>query len=135
MLSMIIMGSVISALAILSVMAKISPRFLKICLGYEAWIDLTLSILISVYVGFSGTISGMVIGACTGLFIGTTLFIAARTIGYTRFEKDENGNRIEKSYAPVWTVAKAKELFFKHWNKLAEKYDRSHEFGFNKEAA
>lgn len=133
MLGMIVFGSLISAVAVLSVMAKMSPRFLKIALGYEAWIDLAMSVLITVYVGMSGTISGMVIGACTGLLFGMCMFVAARTIGYTKIEMVD-GKRTEVQYPPKWTVANAKALFNKFWNKLDSRYSREGEFGFKEMA-
>lgn len=120
MLSMILFGSFITAVGVLSIIAKASPRALKTILGYECWVDLTMSILISIYVGFSGTISGMVIGALTGVFIGMTLFIGARAIGYIRYEKNAEGKFVAVEHPPVWTP----ELFKNKWSNFASKHSR-----------
>lgn len=125
MLSFILIGAAATAFGIISIIAKASPSFLKKILGYEVYIDLSLSVLISLYVALSGTISGIVIGAITGIFIGATLFVAARTIGYQKLERNEQTGKMEwVSYPPVWTLKTFKNLLNNKWSKLTAPYQR-----------
>ena len=120
MLSLIIIGSLITAVGFISIMAKSSPKFLKLMLGYEALVDLCLSILISIYVAFSGTISGIIIGAMAGVFMSLALFIGARTIGYSKLEKTDGKYKIV-DFPAKWNY----EYFKGIWNSFAAKYSRA----------
>lgn len=113
MISLIVFGSLVTSLAIISVLAKASPRLLKIVLGYEVFVDLAFSLLIGVACGVSGTMSGFVIGAATGLIFGVSLFILARVYGYTRYE---NGKWVD--YPAKWNVGTAKGLANTVGNKI-----------------
>lgn len=121
MLSMIIIGSLATAAGIISILAKSSPKLMKRMLGYEVALDLTLSILVSLYVALSATISGMVIGALTGLFVGATLFIAARMIGYSKYQKGE-----WVDYPGRWN----KESFKTFWEGKTARFSREGQHGF-----
>lgn len=104
MISMIVFGSLVTSLAIISVMAKASPIFLKRVLGYEAYVDLVFSLLIGFACGISGTMSGFVIGAATGLIFGCTLFVLSKMYGYQKFE---DGKWID--YPAKWTLKALKD--------------------------
>lgn len=86
MISMILFGSAITSLAILSILAKTNVELLYKVLGYEAYVDLCFSLLIGFACGISGTMSGFVIGAATGLIFGCSLFIMKKLIGYKKYE-------------------------------------------------
>lgn len=98
MISMIVFGSLVTSLALISIVAKASPSLLKKMLGYEVYVDICISLLIGLACGISGTMSGFVIGAFTGLIFGITLFILARVIGYSRLV-----NGVWVDFPPVWT--------------------------------
>ena len=98
MISMIVFGSLVTSLALISTVAKASPSLLKKMLGYEVYVDICISLLIGLACGISGTMSGFVIGAFTGLIFGITLFILARVIGYSRLV-----NGVWVDFPPVWT--------------------------------
>ena len=142
MLSMVIFGSLMTAVGIFSILAKSSPSFLRLSLGYEAMIDLGLTILICLYAGLSGTISGMLIGAMTGVCISGVLFVLKRTVGYAKMVKnpdyDENNPEskalIRQEIPAVWTISYAKSLFNKQWADKSAKFSRQGQYGFKKAA-
>lgn len=114
MISLIVFGSLVTSLAIISILAKASPRLLRIVLGYEVWIDLAFSLLIGIACGVSGTMSGFVIGAATGLIFGVSLFILARVYGYTKYE-----NGVWVDYPAKWNIGSAKDLANKAGTKVS----------------
>lgn len=99
MISMILFGSVITSLAILSILAKTNLSLLFKVLGYEAYVDLVFSLLIGLACGVSGTMSGFVIGAATGLIFGTSLFLLKKFIGYSKLV---NGKWVY--FPPKWPL-------------------------------
>ena len=46
MISMIVFGSLVTSLALISIIAKASPSLLKKMLGYEVYVDICISLLI-----------------------------------------------------------------------------------------
>jgi hypothetical protein len=105
MIGLIVFGSLVTSVAIISILAKASPKLLKRVLGYEAYVDLAFSLLIGMACGFSGTMSGFVIGAATGLIFGVTLFILARVYGYACYEKQEDGTYKWVEYEPKFKIS------------------------------
>lgn len=105
MIGLIVFGSLVTSVAIISILAKASPKLLKRVLGYEAYVDLAFSLLIGMACGFSGTMSGFVIGAATGLIFGVTLFILARVYGYARYEKQEDCTYKWVEYEPKFKIS------------------------------
>lgn len=99
MISMILFGSAITSLAILSILAKSNVDLLYKILGYEAYVDLCFSLLIGFACGVGGTMSGFVIGAATGLVFGASLFILKKLIGYKKYE-----NKKWIYYPAKWSI-------------------------------
>lgn len=109
MISMILFGSAITSLAILSIFAKSNVDLLYKILGYEAYVDLCFSLIIGFACGISGTMSGFVIGAATGLIFGTCLFLLKKMIGYKKYE-----NKTWVYYPAKWPIG---DLFKNMYSK------------------
>lgn len=124
MLSLIIFGAVVSSVAILAVMAKISPVFLKRVLGYEVYIDIAFSVLMGLGAGVGGTISGAIIAIATSAMFGAALFVMARMIGFQRYLKQADGTYKWVEFPATWTVKAAKSAGSSVFSKASDYWNR-----------
>lgn len=106
---LLVMVSVLSAVEILVVLASVSEHSLKVFLGYKIWADLIYGIGIMLYMGLSGTISGVIISTFAAFFMTCTLTLAAAFIGYRKRRTLLDGTKVWIEHPPTITLAVIKE--------------------------
>lgn len=97
----ILFSGVLTAVGFLLILGKCSSKLLKRFLGYDWLIDIIGDIGIAVYFGMTGTISGLLIGAVTGICFSVILWMAKNIVGYQTYEK-VNGKRQWVEHEPKW---------------------------------
>lgn len=95
----------LSAIGIVTTLAKISPTFLKRVLGYDWVVDILLGFAIIFGFGMTGTISGMMIGVVSDLAVSLVLWVTRKTWKYQLYEKGADGKRHWVEYDGEWTIA------------------------------
>lgn len=115
--SLLIMVSVLSAVEILVVLASVSEHSLKVFLGYKIWADLIYGVGMMLYMGLSGTISGVIISTFAAFFMTCTLALAAAVLGYRKRRTLLDGTKVWIEYPPTLTIAVAKDKTFALYNK------------------
>ena len=111
----LVLVSILSAVEILVILASVNTHYLKTFLGYKMWVDLLYGLGVMVYMGLSGTISGVIISTFSAFFMTLTLTAAAMMIGYKKRKVLADGTVIWINYPPKWTMdtVKAKALDLK----------------------
>lgn len=118
--SLLVMVSVLSAVEILVVLASVSEHSLKVFLGYKIWADLIYGVGMMLYMGLSGTISGVIISTFAAFFMTCTLSLAAAIIGYRKRRTLLDGTKVWIEYPPTLTVKVVKEKSFALYNKAGD---------------
>ena len=72
------------------------------------WVDLIYGVGIMLYMGLSGTISGVIISTFSAFFMTLTLTAAAMLIGYKKRKVLADGTIIWINYPPKWTLSELK---------------------------
>ena len=85
-ISLLLFTSVLSSLAFLTTLFRLSKKWTKRMLGYEVWVDAIIGGAITILFGLGGTVLGLMTGITTSLFFGLVLIIAKHLIGYSRYE-------------------------------------------------
>ena len=106
--TLLVVVSVLSAIEILVILASVDTHYLKTFLGYKMWVDLLYGVGIMIYMGLSGTISGVIISTFSAFFMTLTLTAAAMLIGYKKRKVLADGTIIWINYPPKWTLAELK---------------------------
>ena len=106
--TLIVVVSVLSAIEILVILASVDTHYLKTFLGYKMWVDLIYGVGIMIYMGLSGTISGVIISTFSAFFMTLTLTAAAMLIGYKKRKVLADGTIIWINYPPKWTLSELK---------------------------
>ena len=104
----LVVVSVLSAIEILVILASVDTHYLKTFLGYKMWVDLIYGVGIMLYMGLSGTISGVIISTFSAFFMTLTLTAAAMLIGYKKRKVLADGTIIWINYPPKWTLSELK---------------------------
>lgn len=104
----LVVVSVLSAVEILVILASVDTHYLKTFLGYKMWVDLLYGVGIMLYMGLSGTISGVIISTFSAFFMTLTLTAAAMLIGYKKRKVLADGTIIWINYPPKWTLSELK---------------------------
>ena len=104
----LVVVSVLSAVEILVILASVDTHYLKTFLGYKMWVDLLYGVGIMIYMGLSGTISGVIISTFSAFFMTLTLTAAAMLIGYKKRKVLADGTIIWINYPPKWTLSELK---------------------------
>ena len=128
-------SGMLTAVSIIAIAAKFSPKWLRRCLGYDWIVDLFLSIGIVALFAGSGTISGLMTATVAGLMISGILFLLRKFWKYELYEKNEDTGKREwvlhegkwdlpfivskvKSFKKV--VAQKAEVLRHEWNNVPE---------------
>ena len=106
--TLLVVVSVLSAIEILVILASVDTHYLKTFLGYKMWVDLIYGVAIMLYMGLSGTISGVIISTFSAFFMTLTLAAAAMLIGYKKRKVLADGTIIWINYPPKWTLSELK---------------------------
>ena len=106
--TLLVVVSVLSAIEILVILASVDTHYLKTFLGYKIWVDLIYGVGIMIYMGLSGTISGVIISTFSAFFMTLTLTAAAMLIGYKKRKVLADGTIIWINYPPKWTLSELK---------------------------
>ena len=106
--TLLVVVSVLSAIEILVILASVDTHYLKTFLGYKMWVDLLYGVGIMIYMGLSGTISGVIISTFSAFFMTLTLATAAMLIGYKKRKVLADGTIIWINYPPKWTLSELK---------------------------
>lgn len=106
----LIIVSILSAVEIIVILASVDTHALKVFLGYKVFIDVFYGVGMTIYMGLSGTISGVVIATFAGFFMTVTLAVAASMIGYRRCKTLADGTKVWVDYAPTLTVSSVKKM-------------------------
>lgn len=106
--TLLVVVSVLSAIEILVILASVDTHYLKTFLGYKMWVDLIYGVGIMIYMGLSGTISGVIISTFSAFFMTLTLTAAAMMIGYKKRKVLADGTIIWINYPPKWTLSELK---------------------------
>ena len=106
--TLLVVVSVLSAIEILVILASVDTHYLKTFLGYKMWVDLIYGGVIMIYMGLSGTISGVIISTFSAFFMTLTLAAAAMLIGYKKRKVLADGTIIWINYPPKWTLSELK---------------------------
>ena len=106
--TLLVVVSVLSAIEILVILASVDTHYLKTFLGYKVWVDLLYGVGIMIYMGLSGTISGVIISTFSAFFMTLTLTAAAMLLGYKKRKVLADGTIIWINYPPKWTLSELK---------------------------
>ena len=121
--TLLVVVSVLSAIEILVILASINTHYLKTFLGYKMWVDLFYGVGIMIYMGLSGTISGVIISTFSAFFMTLTLTAAAMLIGYKKRKVLADGTVIWINYPPKWTMSDLKKKVITLKDKTVTKFN------------
>ena len=85
-ISLLLFTSILSSMAFLTTLFRLSDKWTKRMLGYEVYVDAVVGILIAVYFGMSGSALAMLTGIVTSLFFGLVLYVAKHLMGWSKYE-------------------------------------------------
>lgn len=105
----LVVVSALSAAEVLFILNSISDHALKVTLGHKVWIDVIYGLGMTVYMGLSGTISGVVIAAFSGAMMTLSLAVAAALIGTRKRRTLADGTVVWIDNPPSWTKDRIKQ--------------------------
>jgi len=105
----LVIVSALSAAEVLFILNSISDHALKVTLGYKVYIDVIYGLGMTVYMGLSGTISGVVIAAFSGAMMTLSLAVAAALIGTRKRRTLADGTVVWIDNPPSWTKDRIKQ--------------------------
>lgn len=105
----LVIVSALSAAEVLFILNSISDHALKVTLGYKVYIDVIYGLGMTVYMGLSGTISGVVIAAFSGAMMTLALATAAAMIGTRKRRTLKDGKVVWIETPPAWTKERIKQ--------------------------
>ena len=120
--SILIVVSVLTAVEVLFILSS-SEHALKAFLGYKLYVDLIYGVGLTLYMGLSGTISGVIIAAFSGFFMTMTLLLASKIIGYRKRKVLDDGTVVWVEYPPTLTVSSTKEMIETSVSKIRTKFN------------
>lgn len=98
----IVIGSLATAGSFIFILYSFSPKLLRLVLGYRVWLDIAMSVLLTIMAAATGTISGLVIGSLSAIVITISLVVMKKVYGYAKYEKEEStGKRVYVEYNPT----------------------------------
>ena len=104
----LVVVSILSAVEIIVILGSVDHHMLRVFLGHKLWIDLFYGLGVMLYMGLSGTISGVIISTFSAFFMTLTLTAAAMLIGYKKRKVLADGTIIWINYPPKWTLSELK---------------------------
>lgn len=116
------MVSVLTAVEVLFILSS-SEHALKAFLGYKLYVDLIYGVGLTLYMGLSGTISGVIIAAFSGFFMTLTLLLASKIIGYRKRKVLDDGRVVWVEYPPTITVLSIKTMMTTSVSKIRDGYN------------
>lgn len=120
--SILVMVSVLTAVEVLFILSS-SEHALKAFLGYKLYVDLIYGVGLTLYMGLSGTISGVIIAAFSGFFMTLTLLLASKIIGYRKRKVLDDGRVVWVEYPPTLTVLSVKTMMTTSVSKIRDGYN------------
>lgn len=120
--SILVMVSVLTAVEVLFILSS-SEHALKAFLGYKLYVDLIYGVGLTLYMGLSGTISGVIIAAFSGFFMTMTLLLASKIIGYRKRKVLDDGKVVWVEYPPTLTVLSVKTMMTTSVSKIRDGYN------------
>lgn len=120
--SILVMVSVLTAVEVLFILSS-SEHALKAFLGYKLYVDLIYGVGLTLYMGLSGTISGVIIAAFSGFFMTLTLLLASKIIGYRKRKVLDDGKVVWVEYPPTITVLSVKTMMTTSVSKIRDGYN------------
>ena len=120
--SILVMVSVLTAVEVLFILSS-SEHALKAFLGYKLYVDLIYGVGLTLYMGLSGTISGVIIAAFSGFFMTLTLLLASKIIGYRKRKVLDDGRVVWVEYPPTITVLSVKTMMTTSVSKIRDGYN------------
>ncbi len=120
--SILVMVSVLTAVEVLFILSS-SEHALKAFLGYKLYVDLIYGVGLTLYMGLSGTISGVIIAAFSGFFMTMTLLLASKIIGYRKRKVLDDGKVVWVEYPPTITVLSVKTMMTTSVSKIRDGYN------------
>mgnify|MGYP003616831845 FL=1 len=120
--SILVMVSVLTAVEVLFILSS-SEHALKAFLGYKLYVDLIYGVGLTLYMGLSGTISGVIIAAFSGFFMTLTLLLASKIIGYRKRKVLDDGKVVWVEYPPTLTVLSVKTMMTTSVSKIRDGYN------------
>lgn len=105
------------------ILGSVDEHLLKVFLGHKLWVDLFYGLGVMLYMGLSGTISGVIISTFSAFFMTLTLAVAAGIIGYRKRKTLADGTVVWIEYPPKWTIASISELTKRLHVKAVASYD------------
>ena len=120
--SILVMVSVLTAVEVLFILSS-SEHALKAFLGYKLYVDLIYGVGLTLYMGLSGTISGVIIAAFSGFFMTMTLLLASKIIGYRKRKVLDDGRVVWVEYPPTLTVLSVKTMMTTSVSKIRDGYN------------
>lgn len=127
----LVLVSVLSAVEIIVILASIDTHYLKVFLGYKIWVDLIYGLGLMLYMGATGTISGVIIATFSAFFMTLTLTTAAMLVGTRKREVLADGKVIWIETPPTLTVSSSKEMMTKMYDKVVAKFNETFNETFN----
>lgn len=95
----------LTAVSVIAIAAKFSPKILRRCLGYDWIVDIFLSVGIVALFAGSGTISGLMTATVAGLMISGILYLLRKLWAFEKYEKNpETGKRQWVLYKGEWNL-------------------------------
>ena len=120
--SILVMVSVLTAVEVLFILSS-SEHALKAILGYKLYVELIYGVGLTLYMGLSGTISGVIIAAFSGFFMTLTLLLASKIIGYRKRKVLDDGRVVWVEYPPTLTVLSVKTMMTTSVSKIRDGYN------------
>ena len=117
----IVIGSLATAGSFIFILYSFSPKVLRTVLGYRVWLDIAMSLGLTLMAIATGTISGLVIGSLSAIVMTISLVAMKKVYGYARFERNPvTGKREFVEYIPQSNPESIGEFVRKTVNKTVE---------------
>lgn len=95
--------SFLTAAQMVYVFYSFDKHYLKVALGYKAYVDIVYSLGMTIYFALSGTISGIIMSTISGTVLSLSLLACRKLYGYRKLETIGN-ERKWVEYAPEYTL-------------------------------
>ena len=91
----IAIGSLATAGSFIFILYSLSPKLLRVVLGYRVWADILLSGSLTIMGLMTGTISGLVIGSLSAIAMTLALVFMKKLVGYRKYVKNSTTGKRE----------------------------------------
>jgi hypothetical protein len=106
-LSTLLLVGIITAVEFFYILYSMDKKLFLTALGYKAYLDAFFGFGITAYMALTGTISGIIISAFSGVMFSLCLFVTAKLFGYRKKVKGK-----WQTFEPEWKLGDLKNVRF-----------------------